>query len=258
VRIKIRYQLLQLSSFQLTILTIWALVMVSLPITDWSTGWSAMVGAITIAVSASAGLVIAILWADWGAAQTLRVAGSILVISWAAEMIGSRTGFPFGAYDYADTLQPQILNVPLQIPLGWLMMLPPSWGVAQAIAGRINTRWAFPAFVGISALAMTAWDLFLDPMMVTWRMWAWESPGGYFGIPWINYLGWLLVSALATLLIRPGKLPVLPLLMIYTTVWLLKTAGLGIFWGLPGPAVVAGFVMGSITILGWRGVLRSD
>jgi len=232
--------------------------MVSLPIADWSTGWSVMVGAITIGVSATAGLVIAILWGDWGAADTLRVAVSILVISWAAEMIGSRNGFLFGAYDYADTLQPQILNVPLQIPLGWLMMLPPSWGVAQAMTGRMDTRWAFPAFVGISALAMTAWDLFLDPMMVTWGMWAWESPGGYFGIPWINYLGWLLVSALATLLIRPGKLPVLPLLVVYTTIWLLKTAGLGIFWGLPGPAVVAGLVMGSITILAWRAVTRSD
>jgi uncharacterized membrane protein len=258
VFIKIHYQLLQLSSFQIVMLTIWALLMVSLPIADWSTGWSAMIDAITVGVSITAGLVIALLWGVWGAAATLRVAGSILALSWVAEVIGSRTGIPFGMYSYTDALQPQILNVPLQIPLGWLMMLPPSWAIAQVIADRIKPRWEFPAFVALSALAMTAWDLFLDPMMVTWRMWAWESPGGYFGIPWINYLGWLLVSALATLLIRPGKLPVLPLLMIYTTVWLLKTAGLGIFWGLPGPAVVAGFVMGSITILGWRGVLRSD
>jgi uncharacterized membrane protein len=51
------------------------------------------------------------------------------------------------------------------------MMLPPSWGVARAIADRINPRWEFPAFVGLSALAMTAWDLFLDPMMVTWEIW---------------------------------------------------------------------------------------
>ncbi len=52
-----------------------------------------MVGAITVGVSVTAGLVIALLWGVWGAAVTLRVAGSILVLSWAAEVIGSRTGY---------------------------------------------------------------------------------------------------------------------------------------------------------------------
>ncbi|HUV28670.1 MAG TPA: hypothetical protein VMW34_15025, partial [Anaerolineales bacterium] len=92
--IKIRYQLLQLNSIQLAFLTIWALMMLSLPIADWSTGWAALIGAITVGVSITAGLVIALLWGVWGAAATLRVAGSILVLSWAAEVVGSRTGIP--------------------------------------------------------------------------------------------------------------------------------------------------------------------
>jgi putative membrane protein len=258
VFIKIRYQLLQLSSFQLAILTIWALMMLSLPIADWSTGWSAMIGAITAGAGVTAGLVIALLWGVWGPAATLRAAGSILALSWAAEVIGSRTGIPFGTYSYTDTLQPQILNVPLQVPLGWLMMLPPSWGVARAIADRVNPRWEFPAFVGLSALAMTAWDLFLDPMMVTWEIWVWDNPGSYFGIPWINYLGWLLVSALVTMLIRPGKLPVAPLLIIYSAIWLLKSVGLGLFWGIPGAAIAGSFAMGSLTILAWRALISRD
>jgi putative membrane protein len=258
VLIKIRYQLLQLNSIQMAILTIWALVMVSLPIADWSTGWSAMIGAITAGVSVTAGLVIALSWGVWGAAETLRVAGSILALSWAAEVIGSPTGIPFGTYSYTDTLQPQILNVPMQIPLGWLMMLPPSWGVAQAIVDRINPPWEFPAFIGFSALAMTAWDLLLDPMMVTWEMWFWDNPGSYFGIPWSNYLGWLLVSALITILIRPGKLPVVPFVIIYTTIWLLKSVGLGFFWGIQGAALVGSLIMGSITILAWRAIIRRD
>lgn len=256
--VKIRYQLLQISSIQIAFLTIWALMMVSLPIADWSTSWSAMLGAITVGVIITAGLVIALLWGVWGAAKTLRAAGLILVLSWAVEMIGSRTGNLFGTYSYTDALQPQILNVPLQVPLGWLMMLPPSWGVAQAISDRINLRWKFPVFVGLSALAMTAWDLFLDPMMVTWGMWIWDNPGSYFGIPWANYIGWLLVSALITTLIRPDKLPIAPLLIIYTAIWLLKSVGLGIFWGMPGAAIVGGFFMGSITILAWRAFINRD
>ena len=256
--IKIHYQLLQLSSIQTVFLTIWALMMVSLPIADWTTSWSAMIGAITVGVSITAGLIIVLLWEVWGAATTLRVAGSILALSWAAEVIGSRTGIPFGTYSYTDMMQPQILNVPLHIPLGWLMMLPPPWAVAQAVTDRIKPRWEFPVFVGLSALAMMAWDLFLDPMMVTWEMWGWDNPGSYFGIPWSNYLGWLLVSALITILIRPGKLPLAPLLIIYTTIWLLKSAGLGFFWGILGAAIVGSIFMGSITIMAWRAFIRRD
>jgi hypothetical protein len=37
-----------------------------LPIADWSTGWSAMTGAITVGVSVTAGLVIVLLWGVWG------------------------------------------------------------------------------------------------------------------------------------------------------------------------------------------------
>jgi uncharacterized membrane protein len=256
VFIKIRYQLLQLNSFQIVILTIWALMMVSLPIADWSTGWPAMIGAITVRVSATAGLAVALLWEDWGAAATLRVTGSILALSWASEVICSRTGIPFGMYRYTDMLQPQILNVPLQIPLGWLMMLPPSWAVAGAITYRITPRWEFPAFVCISALAMTAWDLFLDPMMVTWEMWVWDNPGSYFGIPWINYLGWLLVSALITILIRPSKLPVAPLLITYTTIWLLKSFGLGFFWAFSVQLLSVVFLWEALQF--WHGELLSE
>lgn len=254
--LKISYQALQLSSVQLVLLTIWALAMVSLPIADWSTGWSAMTGAITLGVSLTAALVTALLWGVWGASRALRAAGSIFVLSWAAEVIGSRMGIAFGAYSYTDVLHPQVHSVPLQVPLGWLMMLPPSWAVAAVITQHIKPGWKFPAFVCLSALAMTAWDLFLDPMMVAWGVWVWDDTGIYFGIPWTNYLGWLLVSALITVLIRPGKLPLVPLLLVYTTIWLLNSAGLGIFWGMPGAAAAGCLIMGGLTILAWRAFLR--
>ena len=255
---KFRYQLLQLNSIQMALLTLWALIMVSLPIADWSAGWSTMINAITVGVCITAGLVIVLLWGVWGPAATLRAAGLILALSWSAEVIGSRTGILFGKYSYTGLLGPQILDVPFQIPLGWLMMLPPSWAIAQAITNRANPRWQFPAFVGLSALAMTAWDLFLDPMMVTWGMWVWDNPGNYFSIPWTNYLGWLMVSALITILVRPGKLPVVPLLIIYTAIWLLNSVGLGIFWGIPDAAVAGSLFMGSITILAWHAFLNRD
>jgi putative membrane protein len=202
--------------------------------------------------------VIIIFWQSWGTARTLGVGLMIFFLGWAAEALGSRTGFPFGAYSYTNTLQPQILGVPLQIPLGWLMMLPPSWAVAKATGNRIRSRWQFPAFVLLSALAMTAWDLMMDPMMVSWGMWEWQSAGVYFGIPWSNYLGWLLVAALITAVARPQNLPIAPLLLIYTLTWLLEMGGLLLFWDLPGPALVGGLAMGALSVLGWRSFIKGN
>ena len=203
-----------LTPAQTALLTVWVLTMISLPIVNWNFGWQVMIGAVNAGVLAQAFAVVAVLWAAWGAARALRVAAMVAALGWAAEALGSRTGFPFGAYDYTAALQPQLFHVPLLIPLAWLMMLPPAWGAAQALSRRVAPRWRTPAFIILSALAMTAWDLFLDPQMVAWGLWEWQNPGGYFGIPWSNYLGWLLVSAAITGLVRPSEWPVAPLLLI--------------------------------------------
>jgi putative membrane protein len=128
------------------------------------------------------------------------------------------------------------------------MMLPPAWAVAQRLTARTK-GWQF---VLISALAFTAWDLFLDPQMVLWGLWVWDQPGQYFGIPLVNYLGWFLVSALITALARPPALHVRPLLVVYTLTWLIETTGLILFWGLYGPALYGFIGMGVFVVSAWR------
>ena len=98
----------------------------------------------------------------------------------------------------------------------------------------------------------------LDPMMVAWGMWVWDASGAYFGIPCSNFLGWLLTAGLITAVIRPANLPLSPLLMVYTVIWLLMTAGTAICWGLPGPALAGGLAMGVLTVLGWRAFLKKS
>jgi putative membrane protein len=241
-----------LTPSQVALITLWALIMITLPIVDWNFGWDMMVRAIIVGVLVQVSTVLTLLWTTWGLKKTVRVAGMVIFLGWVAEAVGSHTGFPFGGYQYTEALQPQLFHVPLLIPLAWLMMLPPAWAVAKLISSYFVERWQTSVFIGFSALAMTAWDLFLDPQMVNWGLWEWHSPGGYFGIPWSNYLGWLLVSVLITLIIRPRRLPVAPLLLIYTITWLLQTIGLGVFWNMPEPAIVGGIIMGSLTILSWQ------
>lgn len=230
------------------LLVAWVLSMVTLPIARWSYGDDIIPGRVVVSTLLQAATVLLFLLPAWRASRVARVALVVGAAAWAVEFIGSRTGVPFGAYHYTDRLQPQLGGVPLLIPLAWLMMLPPAWAVASALTGRTRGL----RFVAVSALAFTAWDLFLDPQMVGWGFWVWAEPSGYFGIPWLNFLGWLLASALLTWLARPDALPVAPLLFMYGVTWALETIGLIAFWGLPGPGIVGGLVMGAFLLLAVR------
>jgi putative membrane protein len=237
------------------VVALWLLAMISVPIQRWSGGDGALPAAISLGVVLQALAVAIILARAWGIGRALAVFGVVVALGWAVEALGHTTGFPFGSYDYTPLLQPQLAGVPLLIPLAWMMMMPPAWAVAHVITRRIAGRRRLVAFVGVSMLAFTAWDLFLDPQMVGWNLWAWEDTAGftYFGIPWSNYAGWLFASATITLAALPlmhlERLPVVPLLLVYAFTLALEFIGLLVFWGLPGPALVGGAGMGAM--LGW-------
>ena len=230
------------------LLLIWLICMIAMPITEWLWGEQALLAGVVVTVLLQAGLVVLLLAHAISWRRAVLTALAVVLIAWSAEAIGVATGFPFGPYHYTARLQPQLAGVPLLIPLAWLMMLPPTWAVAQQIAGRQPVwRWALS-----SALAFTAWDLFLDPQMVHWELWTWDTSGQYFGIPFVNFVGWLAVSAVLSLITRPPALPHRALATVYALTWLTETVGLILFWGLYGPAVAGCAGMGLFVWLGRR------
>lgn len=233
------------------LLAVWVLTMISLPIAVWTVGESAIPFGVTLAAILQAIAVFYIVQQQWGLRRTAITFAIVSVISWFAEFVGHTTNFPFGSYDYTNLLQPQIVGVPLLIPIAWFMLLPSSWVMAQLIVGIPDTMRKRLAFVGVSAVALTAWDLFLDPQMVGWNFWIWDTPSGYFGIPYSNYAGWLLVAAVITFAANPQPLKVMPLALIYGIVWFLQSVGQAFFWGQVGPAIVGSVTMGSIMVLAW-------
>ncbi len=106
----------------------------------------------------------------------------------AVEVLGERTGFPFGTYSYLAP-GPALFGVPLLVPLGWFAFTL----IALAVAPRGRARWLAP-------LALVAWDLGLDPLMVREGFWAFEQ-GPYFGVPWSNFAGWYLAGWLLVALL---------------------------------------------------------
>ena len=244
---------------------LWLFLMILIPHIVRLGDRSTLLLALSLAIAVQATLVLSILCSGLGGPVVLRIFLSVMFFAWLSEVIGVNTGFPFGHYAYTDALQPQIGNVPVQVPAAWLMMLPPAWAVGTIITVRRfnpahSRKLLSKAVISLtSGLAFSAWDLFLDPQMVAWKLWRWEAPGSYFGIPLINFLGWTLIAA--TLLfglssfIKTEALPVEALLLVYTTSWLLESVGLGLFFGLPG-AAAAGFVgMGLFVAPAWTKVL---
>jgi uncharacterized membrane protein len=129
--------------------------------------------------------------AGWMAVAGFRrgLAGILVVvaISLGIEMMGVVTGFPFGSYAYGTALGPRVLGlVPAVIPLSWFMMLYASMAIAVRFGrGVVGTA-------AIASLGLLAWDVLMDPAMsAAFPFWSWHTGGMYFGMPLVNWLGWL-------------------------------------------------------------------
>ena len=190
------------------------------------------------------------------AATLLVVAGGIGLV---AESVGVSTGSPFGEYAYAGTLGPQLLGVPLLVPLAWTMMAYPTLLAGRLLAGRRS--WAA---VPLAAWALASWDLFLDPQMVDAGHWTWAfgEPGlpGVDGIPLTNFAGWLLVAlviqaALHALLPRHGSGSTAVPFVLLAWTWLGSTLANAVFFGRPAVALWGGAALGLVVgpaLLAWR------
>jgi putative membrane protein len=103
------------------------------------------------------------------------------------EIIGSKTGWPFGSYIYDDSLGLKIAGVPVIVPFAWIMMAHP----VLIAARKTIPSWAFI----YGGAGLMVWDLFLDPQMVAANRWTWDVVGPHVPfqpeIPLSNTAGWL-------------------------------------------------------------------
>ena len=106
------------------------------------------------------------------------------------EHIGVTTSWPFGQYSYSNDLGFRVFSVPFVVPFAWIMMAHPILVASRRIAGH----WVF-LYGGV---ALAAWDLFLDPLMVSSGRWTWVVSGAHvpfqLEIPLSNTFGWLLTG----------------------------------------------------------------
>ena len=195
--------------------------------------------------------------------HTLLLLVLTFAISLLFECVGVATGWVYGPYHYTDKLGPKFLGlVPLLIPVAWFMMTYPSYVIAKTLvpAGRNSWTWRL-SVAALGAVIMTAWDLALDPMMVSGGHWVWDQPGAYFGIPLQNYWGWWLTSFVTFFLflslahLKPGQSssqdPFIPLAILSYAITGLGSLLADLEFGLEGPFLVGIFAILPWVLLGW-------
>jgi uncharacterized membrane protein len=130
-------------------------------------------------------------------------------LSLGSELLGTSTGFPFGAYGYLSGLGYKIGGlVPFTIPLSWFYM-----GLCCFLLARVGLeraqlpdwlRWVGAILLG--SLLLTAWDFVLDPAMsqTPYPFWEFKEVGVFFGMPYRNITGWLGTGAVFMLVASLG------------------------------------------------------
>jgi uncharacterized membrane protein len=180
-----------------------------------------------------------------GPAAGVRSATVVVLLSLGMELLGTSTGIPFGPYGYGSHLGPKVLElVPVVIPLSWFLMLYASLSIALRFGRGPGTT------AILAALGLLAWDVLMDPTMsAVFPFWSWHQGGLYYGMPLLNWFGWLVTGVLIASAMQrvagPGlaalgheRLP----LVIYALNGLFPLA-LALQHGLVGAALLGGAVM---------------
>jgi len=111
------------------------------------------------------------------------------------EWIGVHTNWPFGEYGYSDFFGIHLFNVPLTLGFAWIAVV----GNSALLSGG-GSSWIGKL---IRAIKTGFWaillDLVLDPVAHARGFWHWEAPGGFYGVPWTNYISWFIMGAFLSL-----------------------------------------------------------
>jgi uncharacterized membrane protein len=108
------------------------------------------------------------------------------------ELLGVKTGFIFGNYEYGKTLGLKLFDIPLVIGVNWLALA----YLSGVCTENIGKNWHFLLKSLFSASIMLGLDFLIEPVAIKYDFWRWQ--GG--NVPMRNYVGWLVCGFLLHLI----------------------------------------------------------
>jgi putative membrane protein len=137
-------------------------------------------------------------------------------VAFAAEYSSIHGGFPFGDYYYIEATRNQelwIAGVPFMDSLSFSFLTFTGYTCAWHLVAALKRRNSQPDDSVYQALRRSPWvlilgalittlmDIIIDPVALMGDRWflgqihGWPRGGDYFGVPWTNFAGWYLVTA---------------------------------------------------------------
>jgi len=143
----------------------------------------------------------------WGWLNVITFVTISFSIGIVMEIIGTRTGLIFGGkYEFNLKLSPgpSISGIPLIIPLSWSGLTYMILNYFELVLGgsfyflsNQNITLLF-----LPSILMVLLDLILDPIAVDEKRWSWKKSGAYYGVPFLNFVGWLFTTFLILFVFR--------------------------------------------------------
>jgi putative membrane protein len=90
-------------------------------------------------------------------------------------------------------------RVPAALPLFFLPLVVNAYLLCLLLLGDRARRASLR--IPIVIAAVVGMDLVLDPAAVSLGFWTYAASGTYYGIPWLNYAGWMLSATVAVTLL---------------------------------------------------------
>jgi putative membrane protein len=155
-------------------------------------------GATQIVLGALTMAAVGAVWLGWRRMLVFFALSTLLSLG--MELLGTGSGWPFGAYEYTAGLGAKVAGrVPYSIPLSWFTMGLASYLIGGRLASQLRHSEPWLA-IPIGVWLLTVWDLVLDPSMahesLPMQFWVWHQTGPYFGMPIQNFVGWSATGAL--------------------------------------------------------------
>jgi putative membrane protein len=132
---------------------------------------------------------------------------AISIFAVVIETIGIITGFPYSPFFYGDYIGFKIFDLtPFTILFTFTPLVLGSTFLANKYKKQLSEKIKFIKlnekiiFIFLSVLFLVITDLLLDPVAVYLGFWTWINPGIYYGIPLMNYFGWVFSGLIASVI----------------------------------------------------------
>jgi bisanhydrobacterioruberin hydratase len=132
-----------------------------------------------------------------GKSKGLLLLGILGAYALLIESSALATGFPYGDFIYNGLLGSKIFGL---TPWTVAFAYPPIILLTYWFARKRHT--STPKILFSTAFDAMVIDLVLDPAAVKLGFWQWNDPGFYYGVPLVNFLGWILTSLIGAIIIH--------------------------------------------------------